>query len=117
MEIFYFMIVAYGMANILVYGKIFDKPRNWVTSNSEFLKKLLSCIFCTGWWVGVYLSLLLFSPALALKLDNPILNWGLYGIYPLALFFDGCFTSGICWLIHNVQEWFEFNARKPKKNY
>jgi hypothetical protein len=44
-----FCLVCYGATNILVYGKIFDKIRpDWY---------IAKCSMCTGFWVGVALSL------------------------------------------------------------
>ena len=36
-----------------------------------------------------------------------ILFGGMTGLWWLAAIFDGAFTSGIVWLIHHIQEYFE----------
>lgn len=114
MSIFIYTFVAYGMTNILVFGKIFDKPRSWVCKKSSFLKKLLECMMCLGAWVGFCLSFFFFSPVMSLKLVNPILDWHIGMFYPGSLFLDGMFTSGIVWVIHTIQEYFE--RSNPVKN-
>ena len=54
MEIVYFILIACGMTQIVVYGKIFDKIR----PKKGFLGELFSCSMCAGFWVGVLLWLL-----------------------------------------------------------
>ena len=49
-----FILAAYGLTFILVYGKIFDKIR----PKKGFLGELFSCSMCAGFWVGVLLWLL-----------------------------------------------------------
>ena len=47
----YFCLAAYGVTQILVYGKIFDKIR----PTEGLLGELFSCTMCTGFWVGIFL--------------------------------------------------------------
>jgi len=107
--------MTYGLTNILVYGKIFDRPRAWIIKKIPFLKDLLGCIFCSGYWVGMLSSFFFWSPVMSLKLENLILDWHYGMFYPLALFLDGMFTSGIIWVAHNIEEFFEraFKEQKP----
>ena len=107
MTILYYIFMTYGLTNILVFGKIFDKPRTWLSNKSKFLKGLLNCVMCVSVYIGILSSLFFYSPVLALKIDNLILNWHYGMFYPFALFLDAMFTSGVCWLIHNFEEAFE----------
>lgn len=50
-ELIYFSLCSYGMTQILVYGKIFDKIR----PTQGWMGELLSCTMCTGFWVGLFL--------------------------------------------------------------
>jgi hypothetical protein len=47
----YFILCAYGMTYILVYGSIFNSIR---PKNGK-LGELFKCTLCTGFWVGVFL--------------------------------------------------------------
>ena len=60
-----FMIMAYGFTNILVYGSIFNGPRNFIREKSldegslihnqwKFLIDMLSCMMCCSTWVGFF---------------------------------------------------------------
>ena len=51
MELLYFILTAYGMTYILVYGSIFNSIR---PKNGK-LGELLHCPLCTGYWCGVFL--------------------------------------------------------------
>lgn len=54
MELLYFVLTAYGLTQILVYGSIFNKirPRRpWLHG----FGKLFHCPMCMGFWVGIFL--------------------------------------------------------------
>jgi hypothetical protein len=51
MDLVYFILTAYGLTQILVYGKVFDRFR----PQKGWLGKLFECSMCIGFWVGVFL--------------------------------------------------------------
>ena len=51
MELIYFILCAFGITFIVVYGTIFDDIR----PKSGKLGKLFSCPLCIGFWAGVFL--------------------------------------------------------------
>lgn len=55
LELLIFILACYGLTMILVYGKIFEKIR----PKEGFFGKLFSCTMCTGFWAGIFNSLLL----------------------------------------------------------
>ena len=105
------IIAAYGMTNILVYGSIFNNLRNAIHKTAEvgipiisqlfkFLSGLISCVMCTSTWVGFSMSLF-FSPFTFF-----------IGLHPaFGLFFDGMLASGGVWAINAIVEWFEENRK------
>jgi hypothetical protein len=103
MDLFIFILLGYGITNILVFGSIFNFWREfWDKINPNFFGKLFSCPMCLSTWVGFVLSFL-FS---MLGLYTPMASYGL-NIMPLNVFLDGCLMSGGVWLIHTIQEFFE----------
>ena len=54
MELLYFILAAYGLTQILVYGSIFDSIR----PTEGKLGELFKCSMCMGFWVGAFLLLL-----------------------------------------------------------
>ena len=51
MELLYFILSAYGLTQIVVYGDIFDPIR----PTEGKLGKLFRCHMCAGFWVGIFL--------------------------------------------------------------
>ena len=114
-----FMLVAYGMTTILVYGSIFNGLRNLIhtSANDEnigpiksifgFISELIQCMLCTGTWVGFFLSLTMFSPIHNLIGLNPYYS----------VFFDGMFSAGSVWAINAIIEWFEENRPVKQQVY
>jgi hypothetical protein len=108
------MVMAYGMSNILVYGSIFNGPRNFINKWGDskyplngfgaFLSKMLSCMMCCSVWVGFFYGIFLYSPVHELLGVHNYYSW----------FFDGMLASGSVWAINAIVEWFEEN--RPKQN-
>ena len=51
MGLLYFVLCAYGMTYILLYGSIFKSVR----PKKNMLGELFACPLCMGFWVGVFL--------------------------------------------------------------
>ena len=51
MGLLYFILCAYGMTYILIYGSIFNSVR----PKKGKLGELFKCPLCMGFWVGVFL--------------------------------------------------------------
>lgn len=47
------VIASVGLTLIIKDGEIFRVPREWIKSKCNFLKKLLSCAQCLGFWCGL----------------------------------------------------------------
>jgi hypothetical protein len=114
-QLFLWMIMAYGICNIVVYGSIFNGPRQkinqWATSEYTpfqslwiFVKDMTSCMMCFGFHCGWFLSLLVYSPLHEIMGVNSYYSW----------FFDAFLSSGSVWIINSIIEWFELN--RPNNN-
>ena len=57
MDLLYFVLAAYGLTFILVYGKIFEsiRPRK---NPKKMWTILFHCPLCMGFWVGCFLFLI-----------------------------------------------------------
>ena len=51
MNLIYFILAAYGLTQILVYGSIF----NLIRPAKGFFGELFRCPMCLGFWVGIFL--------------------------------------------------------------
>jgi len=115
-SLLFFMLAAYGMTTILVYGTIFNELRSFIHKHAEtpkpniltpgfnFISGLIKCMLCTSTWVGFFFSLTLFSPA------HELIGVQEY----FSVFFDGMFAAGSVWGINGIVEWFEEN--RPSKD-
>jgi hypothetical protein len=93
----FWALMGYGMTSILVWGSIFEKQRDWIRRHSKFFGDLISCVLCTGTWVGFFLSITL--GGLATRLLD--VNWF------FSVFYDGIYTAGVVWMINAIIEFFE----------
>ena len=114
-QLILWVLMAYGMSNILVYGSIFNTPRNAINRWAEdefsmgngfwvFLSDMLKCMLCTPTWVGFFFGIFLYSPVHEILGVTSWISW----------FFDGMLASGSVWAINSIIEWFEEN--RPKQN-
>ena len=109
--IFIYCIAVYGFSNMMVFGsgpfKIFEHIRNISSSISEHFGKLFSCMMCfpanLGWVLSLidwfFIKNVAFTPFYILLIGT--------NLWWLALILDCFFTSGIVWLIHNIETFFE----------
>ena len=89
MEILLIILVSYGISNVIVFGTLFESFRELMDDLSpNFFGKLFSCMMCTPWWVGFFLSL-------GAQLSG------------YTQFSPSCLISGTTWLIHTIQEHLE----------
>ena len=117
-QLLLWMVMAYGISNILVYGSIFNGPRNFINKwgagefdpspfngFGAFLSKMLACMMCCSVWVGFFYGIFLYSPVHKLLGVRADVSW----------FFDGMLSSGAVWAINSIIEWFEQN--RPTNNH
>lgn len=109
--IFLYIVFAYGLANLLVYGSgpfdILKRNRDFCDKYIPVVGDMLKCMMCTSANIGWISSLLniVFLPEI--KLTPYFLMIGDVTLWPLILFCDLAFTSGAVWLIHTLQEMLE----------
>lgn len=96
MVLIVFLLIAYGISNIMVFSTIFSKWREfWIKHSPKFFGELFSCMICLPFWVGAFLSTTVISiSGFYYNIDNIFYS----------TFIDACLTSGGVWLIHTIQE-------------
>ena len=85
MELLYFILAAYGLTQILVYGSIFD---GWRPTEGK-LGKLFKCPMCMGFWVGIFLFCI-----------NPLTELFRYDYNFVNAFLLGCLSSGTSYALN-----------------
>jgi len=58
MDCLIYILIGWGITDILVNGSILDGIRNFCLVKIPFLGKLFTCIQCSGFWVGIFLGIL-----------------------------------------------------------
>ena len=53
-----FILTGVGITNLVVNASILEGIREYMGSKSALLNKLLSCMMCSGFWVGIGVSFL-----------------------------------------------------------
>jgi len=87
LELTYFILSAFGLTQILVYGKIFDKIR----PTQGWMGELLSCPMCMGFWVGLFLWSI-----------NPYTQLFSFDESPITAFLLGCISSATSYVLSMV---------------
>jgi len=109
--IFIYCIAVYGFSNMMAFGsgpfKIFEKIREWSEYVSEHFSSLFSCMMCLPANVGWIASLInwFLIPTVAITPFNILLAGT--NLWWVALIGDCCVTTGIVWIIHNIESFFE----------
>lgn len=100
--LFLWIMIAYGMTSIIVWGSIFESTRVFIKKHSKFFGDLVSCTLCTSTWVGFFMSIVLGG------VTSPSFNihWS------IGIFFDGMFTAGSVWALNAIIEFFEESRLK-----
>jgi len=95
MEILIWILMAYGITNILVRGETFLPLRAHVRRMGirskiyNFIDEMLMCMMCTSVWIGFFLGIFVWSPCQHFYKVTPLFSW----------IFDGGFSTGCVWII------------------
>lgn len=87
-----FILVVYGITTAIVQSKIFEPVRK-VLSNIPIIGKIIKCMMCSSFWVGLVVSLTGVS-----VLANTV---------PFSYIFDSFIALATTWVIHVVVSFFE----------
>ena len=106
-----YTLFAYGITNMIIFASgpfgIFEKWRNFAHRISYGFGELFTCPMCLSTWVGLIFSLcnIIFVRDVAFTPFNMIFGVGEYG--PFTVIMDMGFTSGVVWLLYQLDEMME----------
>ena len=89
-------LAVYGLCYILMYGSIFNTPRNFLMRKFRWFQRLITCPLCTGFWCGLALSKWHLRPLQTTKSDWWT-DWTM--VFPFA-----CYSAIICYILHLYTE-------------
>lgn len=103
-DVLYFIIGCYGVSTIIVQSKIFKPIRETLTKKLNYLGKLINCMMCTGFWVGLLFSIGLgFSPSKIAYIEY-VNNYTPDTIrYFIFTIFDAAFISSVIYHIYLLE--------------
>ena len=109
--IFLYIFTVYGLSNMVVFGsgpfRIFEYIREFSSNISQHFGTLFSCMMCFPANVGLIASIIdwFLLPSVAITPFNMLLLGT--NLWWVALLADCCLTSGLVWIIHNIESFFE----------
>jgi len=113
-----FILSCYGGANGIVYSRLMQPVRFWISFRSynldeqgnlisavhrtnfifKFLSKLVNCPLCVGFWLGVIFGIFLYSPCYQVSMYNT--GWQNSPLNIFVYLFDGFLGSASAWILH-----------------
>jgi len=88
-----FVLSSWGLTHLIVSGKIWENSRNWLIIRSSFFAGLLTCYQCSGFWSGLFMSILWTSS-------------------PSHMIMMGFISSGVSPLINSVYVWINTSIKR-----
>jgi hypothetical protein len=85
MSLLIFILTCFGLTHILVKGRIFEIPRDWLIVKSQIAEGILTCHQCCGFWAGIAVYFCMFG--FQRNLD---------------FFFYGCISSGTTVILYGL---------------
>lgn len=105
MELLLFILTGFGVTTIITKSEIFSPIRETLdtghnTLKSNFFGFLIGCPLCVGFWVGVFQSLMFFSPVFeGFGLETFSILYYIF-LRTFSIILDGALVGGIVWSIH-----------------
>jgi hypothetical protein len=110
-EFLVWSLAVFGATNIIVSSSIFQPFRKFLLYNKQetprkFLLpgKLVTCVMCMGFWVGLLFSMTVWSPS-----SNHVLAATNYSDW-FRMLYDGCLGSCVSWLLFLLIKEKQFNS-------
>ena len=72
---FYVFIACIGLTLIITQSQIFKPIRDFVESKNEKLGELINCSMCTGFWVGILMSVVYSYDILVVGFGSSLFSW------------------------------------------
>lgn len=83
-------LICYSITNVITQSSLFDPIRKYIEQKNKHIGKLFKCPMCMGFWIGILLSFIWFSP-------SNLIDFNMSNI-PYCIL-DGFLSSAISWLL------------------
>jgi len=114
-----FLFLGWSISSTLVNGSIFDSFRNWLLVFYPIFGKLLSCVRCSSFWIGLCLFTFLAAERIFIlfpEVPQNSINYFLLNYLSLPFIQSGfsvAFESFVIFLVKDSS----FGVSREKKNY
>lgn len=115
MEWIILSLLGWSATSILVNGSIFDQIRIYLQVKIPFISKLMTCIQCSGFWVGVLIGIIASYDIILNPMDSVVTTNGIREIF-LSIFLYGLFISGVSVLLNGLVVFFFKKLSLPEIN-
>lgn len=106
-----YVLAVYGLSNIIVFGEgpfyILEKWRELMYNIHPNIGKLFSCMMCLPANIGWVASLVDWFLISSIAFTPFNIIFAGTGLWWLAMILDMGFTSGVCWLLYVIDDYFE----------
>lgn len=98
MDLCIVLFMCWCITNIIVNGTILDSIRNWLLIKIPFIGNLISCMMCSGLWVGLFIyPVIIYKSNLYIILfNNMLIDWLAFSL----------FSSGASVIINSLMIYF-----------
>lgn len=93
------MLVVYGMTQIIVESYIFENVRRVLLKNIPPIGVGIQCMLCTGVWVSFLMSIFLWSPTYQLFTPDTDASY----VIIKYIFCDGMLGATVVWYMHLIE--------------
>lgn len=108
-----FYLGCYGLTTIIVQSIIFKPIRKFVHDMGfKFLSKLINCMMCTSFWVGLLSVMVLkVSPTFSILADQSSGNMNVFRLL-FTVLFDAFSVVAFVWMTYMLQCLIEDNLKR-----
>lgn len=108
-----FYLGCYGLTTIIVQSILFKPVRTYLeVNNFKFLSKLVNCMMCTSFWVGLLSVLVLrVSPTFSIMSNSNTSTMGSFQLL-YTILFDAFSVVAFVWLTYMIQCLIEDNLKR-----
>ena len=109
-----YLLCCFGLSNIVVFGEgpfyILERWRNFAHNIHPNFGKLFSCMMCFPANLGWFLSIVDWFIIKSIAFTPFNIIFGGTNLWWLAMIMDMGITSGFCWLLYVIDDYFEKNT-------
>ena len=97
-DLFIFTFGCSGLTILIVSSSILEPVRDFVSSKSSYLERLINCTMCSGFWVGLVASLFCGMNPIWGAAISSLFSWSISSVVEafsaIGIYFDAMLEDG-----------------------